>query len=418
MRGSELLFSSLVGARFVGACGIFGFRLVALLLVVLILPAGSADEKRIAIYGASTNYSLPVADRDGHEYVGLLEVVEPLGTVNSRTEGFRWKLRYNNVEADFTNGKPRAKIHGKDFELTSIFLLEGGRGLVPIASLAALLPKILGTQVAVNEGARRVFVGDVATHFTAQLNHTTPLRLVMNFTAPVNPTIATEPGRLRMVFHREPIVAPGSSALTFDDKTIPSATYSENNGTAEIDVNSNAPLMASFSNEGHTITVTAASPTSAVVPGGATAPVATTTPNPASVPPAPAAIQAAPRHFFAVVDASHGGDDSGVALASQLLEKDVTLSLARRLRQELESRGISTLSLRDTDGGLALDQRAAFANTAHPAIYIALHAASDGKGVRVFTALMPAGGENNGPFVAWDTAQAAFLPASQAAAQG
>src|SRR5215471_16716520 len=105
------------------------------LLLVLIAPAGPADEKRIAIYGASTNYSLPVADRDGHEYVGLLEVVEPLGTVNSRTEGFRWKLRYNNVEADFTNGKPRAKIHGKDFELSSNFLLEGGRGLVPIASL-------------------------------------------------------------------------------------------------------------------------------------------------------------------------------------------------------------------------------------------------------------------------------------------
>jgi N-acetylmuramoyl-L-alanine amidase len=74
--------------------------------------------------------------------------------------------------------------------------------------------------------------------------------------------------------------------------------------------------------------------------------------------------------------------------------------------------------LRDTDGGLTLDQRAAFANTAHPAIYITLHAASDGKGVRVYTALLPAGGENNGPFVAWDTAQTAFLPASQLAAQG
>jgi N-acetylmuramoyl-L-alanine amidase len=395
-----LLFSIEPAVRFAGQRCTLGFRIL-LLLVVLALPAGSADEKRIAIYGATTNYSLPVVDRIGHEYVGLLEIIEPLGNVNARVDGARWKLRYNNLEADFANGKTRAKIRGKDFDLSSNFLLEGGRGLVPVASLAALLPKILGTQVAVNEGARRVFVGDVATHFTA----------------PVNPTIATEPGRLRMVFHREPIVGPGSPTLTFDDKTIPSASYSESNGTAEIDVNSTAPLMASFSNEGHTITITAASPTSAGAPG-TTAPVATTTPNPASLAPAPAAQQTAPRHFYAVVDASHGGDDPGVALASQFLEKDVTLSLARRLRQELESRGISTLSLRDTDGGLTLDQRAAFANTAHPAIYIALHAASDGKGVRVFTALMPAGGENNGPFVAWDTAQTAFLPASQVAAQG
>ena len=64
------------------------------------------------------------------------------------------------------------------------------------------------------------------------------------------------------------------------------------------------------------------------------------------------------------------------------------------------------------------DQRAIFTNTAHPIVYIALHAASDGKGVRLYTAMIPAGGENNGPFVAWDTAQVHFLPASQIAAQG
>ena len=394
------------------------FRLLPLLLVALILPAGSADEKRIAIFGAATNYSLPVVDRNGHEYVGLLEIVEPLGNVNARVDGPRWKLRYNDVEADFTDGKARTKIRGKDFDLSSNFALEGGRGLVPIASLAALLPRILGTQVAVNEGARRVFVGSVATHFTAQLNHTNPLRLVMNFTAPVNPTIATEPGRLRMVFHREPIVAPSSPTLTFDDKTIPSATYSESNGTAEIDVNGAAPLMASFSNDGHTITISAATQQNAVLPGTPAAAPPSAPSSPAPEPAIAPVAPLAPRHFYAVLDASHGGDDPGVAIGPQLLEKDVTLSLARRLRQELESRGISALSLRDTDGGLTFDQRAAFTNTAHPVVYIALHAASDGKGVRVYSALLPAGGENNGPFVAWDMAQSHFLPVSQIAAQG
>jgi N-acetylmuramoyl-L-alanine amidase len=396
----------------------FGVRLLPLLLLVLILRAGSADEKRIAIYGASTNYTLPVVDRNGHAYVGLLEIIEPLGPVNSHTDGLHWKIRYRDVEADFTNGITRAKIHGKDFDLSSNFLLEGGRGLVPIASLYALLPKIIGIPVSLNETSRRLFLGNIATHFTAQLNRTTPLRLVMNFTAPVNPTIATEPGKLRMVFHREPVVAPGSPTLTFDDNTIPSATYSEDNGSAEIDVNSSAPLMASFSNDGHTITVTAAPQQTAALPGTPlpAAPAIPANPSRGTVP--PSAPQLAPRHFFAVLDASHGGDDPGVALAPQLLEKDVTLALTRRLRQELESRGISTLLLRDTDGGLTLDQRAVFSNTAHPVIYIAVHAAANGKGVRVYTALLPASGENNGPFIAWDTAQARFLAASQLAAQG
>jgi N-acetylmuramoyl-L-alanine amidase len=394
--------------------------LLALLLIAAIVPAGSADEKRISIYSPSANYSLPVVDRNGHEYVGLLEILEPLGTVNSRTDGLHWKIRYNDLEADFVNGKTRAKIRGRDFDLPSDFLLESGRGLVPAASLGALLSRILNLPTAFNENSRRLFVGNVATHFTAQLNRTTPLRLVMNFTAPVNPSIATEPGRLRMTFHREPIVAPGSTTLTFDDKTIPSATYAENNGTAEIDVNGTAPLMASFSNDGRTITIAAAPQQSAALPQ-AQPPAAGSTASPTSAPaePAPpAAVALSARHFFAVLDASHGGDDPGVAIAPQLLEKDVTLALARRLRQELEARGISTLMLRDSDGGLTLDQRAIFANTAHPVIFISVHAASAGRGVRLYTSLLPAGGENNGPFISWDTAQTRFLPASQLAAQG
>jgi N-acetylmuramoyl-L-alanine amidase len=241
----------------------------------------------------------------------------------------------------------------------------------------------------------------------------------MNFTAPVNPTIATEPGKLRMSFSREPIVAPGSPTLTFDDKAIPSATYSEFNGAAEFVINGTAPLMASFSNEGRTITIAAAPQQSSASPAPAAAPVVLPPAAPLA-PGAPPAVTTvvAPRHFYAVLDASHGGDDRGVVLLPQLAEKDVTLVLARRLRQELEYRGISTLVLRDSDAYINLDERAILTNTAHPVIYISIHAASDGRGVRLYTSLLPAGEENNGPFIAWDTAQTRFLASSQAAAQG
>ena len=94
----------------------------------------------------------------------------------------------------------------------------------------------------------------------------------------------------------------------------------------------------------------------------------------------------------------------------------MTVALARSLRQQLESRGITTLVLRDSDANLTLDQRAIFANTNHAAIYIALHAASSGHGVRVYTALLPYGKDDRGPFRSWTTSQQAFLPASQSAA--
>jgi N-acetylmuramoyl-L-alanine amidase len=392
-------------------------RLVGLVLAAAILPLHSADEKHIVIYAPNTSFSLPVTDRDGREYVGLLESVEPLGKVSARTDGLHWKLHYGDGDSDFMAGRNRAKVRGHDIDFPGNFLLENGRGLVPLVSLGTLLPRILGTPVSFNPVSRRLFVGNVATHFTAQLSHTTPPRLVMNFTAPVNPTIATEPGRLRMSFTREPLVAPGTPTLTFDDKAIPSATYVENNGVAEITVNGSAPLMASFSNSGRTITIAPISQQAAAPPPSLPAPAGTapSAPSP-GIAPAPAPSTA--RHFYAVIDPSHGGDDRGAALSDSLAEKDVTLAFARRLRQEFESRGITTFVLRDADINLALDERAALTNTTHPTIYVALHAASDGKGVRLYTALLPAGGENNGPFLAWDTAQARFTAISQAAAQG
>jgi len=149
-------------------------------------------------------------------------------------------------------------------------------------------------------------------------------------------------------------------------------------------------------------------------PAAATAPA----PAPQPAPPAPTPVIApATRRYFAVVDASHGGDDHGETLSTTLAEKDVTVALARSLRQELESRGISTLVLRDSDANLSIDQRAVFANADHAAIYIAVHASSSGHGVRVYTALLPYGGEDDlGPFRSWTTAQHPALPLSQSTA--
>jgi N-acetylmuramoyl-L-alanine amidase len=145
-------------------------------------------------------------------------------------------------------------------------------------------------------------------------------------------------------------------------------------------------------------------------------PVAQSNPAPvplaANPPPSPA-----PRRYFAIIDASHGGDDRGEALSNSLAEKDVTLAFARSLRQELESRGLTTLMLRDSDANLALDDRAFSANSSHAAIYIVLHAASSGHGVRLYTTMLPySQTDDRGPFRAWTTAQSPSIALSQAAA--
>jgi N-acetylmuramoyl-L-alanine amidase len=399
-----------------------GATLALVLTCAILLPAilgTAAPEKHLAVFSVAANYSVSLMQHDGRDYVGLLELLEPLGRVSAKADGERWRLRYNNVEGDFQEGKNRAKVQGRDADLGAKFMLRNGRGLVPVAALGSLLPRFLGGPVTVHEESGRLLVGGVGTHFTASLAGENPPRLVFHFSAPVNPTIATEAGSLRMTFAREPVVAPASPTLTFGNKAIPSANYSENNSAAVVTVTATVPVMASFSNDGKTITIAPTASAATSTPAGTSQPAAGNPAAPAQpTANAPANIPASPaqRHYFAVVDASHGGDDHGETLSNTLLEKDVTVALARSLRQELESRGITTLVLRDSDANVPLDQRATVANEDHAAIYIALHAASSGHGVRIYTALLPYGEDDHGPFRSWTTAQHSAHPLSQTAA--
>ena len=394
-------------------------KTIAALAALVLLGAATTDEKRLSIYSSVATYTLPVTDRAGREYVGLLEVLEPLGRVSARLEGQHWKMRFNDSDGDFMAGKTQAKVRGRDLDLGGPFLIENSRGMVPMNSLSTLLPRFLGNPVNFHEAARRLFIGDIATQVTAQLDSSNPPRLVLTFTVPVNPIISTEPGKLRMVFTREPLVPPGGMSLTFDNSTITQANFSESNGTAELTIAASSPLMASFSNSGRTITVTAAAQST---PPTGTTPVVGETPLPegpaptsgtpvsgeTTMPPASPA-----RRLVAVVDPAHGGAERGAALTETLAEKNVTLGFARLLRHELERQGFAVILLRDGDDTLTLDQRAGAANSARAGIYISLHAASQGSGARVYTALLPREGPDKGPFHAWNAAQTPALPVSQ-----
>ena len=392
--------------------------LLATLTFLFVAPSAplSAEEKHVSVFSPVASYTLPVLDRAGREYVGLLELLDPLGRVSTQSDGRRLRLRYNAVDADFFAGKTRAKIHGRDFDFSAPFLIENARGLVPLSSLSALLPRFLGTPVNFRESARRLFIGTEGIQPSFRLDAGNPPRLLLNFSAPVNPTISTEPGRLRMVFKRDPVVSPGSESISFDNKVITHASYSENNGDAELDVAANEPLMASFSNDRKTIVVAVVAPAVQQTPAAPSA-AATGSQNPAQA--RPAANNAAGNtninvhRVLAVIDPAHGGGERGAALTDTLAEKDVTLGFARLLRHELEIRGVAVALLRDSDITLTLDQRAAAANVARAGIYISLHAVSQGSGAQVYTALLPVEGTSNGVFHAWNGAQAPALPVSR-----
>jgi N-acetylmuramoyl-L-alanine amidase len=85
---------------------------------------------------------------------------------------------------------------------------------------------------------------------------------------------------------------------------------------------------------------------------------------------------------FAVVvlDPGHGGEDSG-AMCGGVMEKDLTLDVARRLDRLLDSEGIATLMTRLGDSYVSLADRAAFGNRVNDSIFISIHFNEDNKPV-------------------------------------
>lgn len=386
---------------------------VVLALQTFLSTASLADDKQVSVYSPVASYTLPVIERSGHQYVGLLELLEPLGRVSSEAKGQVLRLRYNAVDAEFVAGKTRGRIRGHNFDFSAPVLIENLRGMVPLNSLGGMLPLFLGSAVSFHESSRRLFVGEAGIQMSFKLDASMPPRLALNFSAPVNPTISTEPGRLRMVFKRDPVVSPGSQAISFDNKVITQASYSEDNGNAELDILAKGPLMATFSNDRKTIIVAAIQPTSESGSQNATQSGASTNSGSGS---ANNNANVVIHRVLVVVDAAHGGEERGAALTETLAEKDVTLGFARLLRHELETRGFAVMMLRESDITLTLDQRAAAANVARGGIYISLHAVSQGEGAHVFTSLLPREQTSKGVFHSWNDAQAGALPVSGAAA--
>jgi len=93
-------------------------------------------------------------------------------------------------------------------------------------------------------------------------------------------------------------------------------------------------------------------------------------PSPGGV---PLAVQMGLRVRRVVIDPGHGGHDSGAIGPDGTLEKDVTLSVAQKLAQDLKAQGLEVLLTRNDDRFVALEDRAGFANQVKSDLFISIH---------------------------------------------
>lgn len=102
-------------------------------------------------------------------------------------------------------------------------------------------------------------------------------------------------------------------------------------------------------------------------------------------------VEGDPSRPLVVIDAGHGGFDPGaISPTSGLKEKDVTLAIARAIRDELlESGRVRVALTRDDDRFLVLQERYGIARKLHADLFISIHCdsvgAGDATGASVYT---------------------------------
>jgi N-acetylmuramoyl-L-alanine amidase len=124
-------------------------------------------------------------------------------------------------------------------------------------------------------------------------------------------------------------------------------------------------------------------------PGAASIPSTTSTTEPDHLTATEPAVQTTPplpivpdkgtphgrRTLIIAIDAGHGGEDPGAHGRAGTREKNVTLSIARRLKAQIDSTpGMRALLIRDGDYFIQLDVRVTKAQQAHADLFVSIHA--------------------------------------------
>jgi N-acetylmuramoyl-L-alanine amidase len=85
------------------------------------------------------------------------------------------------------------------------------------------------------------------------------------------------------------------------------------------------------------------------------------------------ARQKARRRSLVVIDAGHGGHDLGALGLYQLQEKNIVLSVAKKVRAQLLKYHYDVRLVRTNDTHIRLDDRTTYANKLAPAVFVSLH---------------------------------------------
>ncbi|RPJ54499.1 MAG: hypothetical protein EHM24_31705, partial [Acidobacteria bacterium] len=300
--------------------------------------------------------AIPTVTTAGREMVGLDDLARIFGlSVREDPVVGGLTVSYKGKTIALTSDQSVASVGGRLVSLPAPVVREGQRWLVPVEFLERALARVYEPPLDVRLRSRLVVLGPLRVPRVVARQEALggQARVTFEVTPAADETIVQEAGRLVVRFDADAIDAALPAAGV---PGLIESVHLLEPGTA-VAIN----LGKEFASFRATATPDAGTRRLVIDLMAAATPAPAGTPEAPTPPPLPH-FGAAPAVRAIVIDPGHGGDDAGVRGAAGTLEKDVTLSVSRRLKALLEGGlGIRVLLTRDADTLVQPDERAALA---------------------------------------------------------
>jgi N-acetylmuramoyl-L-alanine amidase len=407
---------------------------------MLMLTAGlwllSAQAPSLTVIARDGRKPLPLTTINNQDYVAVDDINTAFATTTREDRlagGLTMTARGRSIV--LTENQNVVSVAGRLVTLPSPPVRREGRWFVPAEFLPRALSSALDVRLDLRRSARLLIVGDlrvprVVARVDAGVNNVV---VTFDITPNTESRVNAQPGRLIVQFDAD--------GLDLSIPLVPTQGFVQS--IAPGDTPSTVVIALGPRYSQHRVTSSQADAGSGRVTIDLAA--ATTDVAPIPVPPAPAPdtrlvipTQGPSTGLRTVViDPGHGGDQLGTQGSKGTIEKEITLSVARRLRTLIESRlGLKVFLTREDDRTMEPDERSAFANNHKADVFLSIHANSavrpTVKGAEVYyltveradeearkradatATTLPAlgGGSRAIDLILWETAQARYLEQS------
>lgn len=342
-------------------------------VVVTLIASGrafSATPDPVVLLLEGQRREIQPSVRGDAELLPLDAVIAGLGiTVHNDPAAGAVTLTYQRREASLYSKKSLASVGGELRLLSSPALYEGGQWLVPVDGVPRILGPLLGKRSEWRAASRVLTLGDVpiphlgvTTFVSGDL-----VRVVVEASEKVPFHVVQQEGRVVVSIPRDVVeVAFQQERLTGGIVDVVQYEGGRDN-VLNVTLGRRFQQMKAYEQDGPPRLVLEFQ----AAPGSPKAVKEAAPPQAPKASPPPEA----PKQRTIVIDPGHGGDDTGAKGVGGTLEKDVALSIARKLRSALtNSLGYQVFLTRDKDEDLPLDERTAVANNYKADLFLSIHA--------------------------------------------